>query len=254
MPVAPKKAAGAKKTARSKPKTVKIAIMGSGELSEKAFKALVTDHLTQFSKDNVSFVLAMRKGESTDTLTMVGDFLTANEYDYEFVTDDGGPRVRAFKPYVQNATEVFEVKRGYVQKIVRLLASADVGQLFALLDEGDEELDKTMMEAFSKGVKVYNLIDGLDELEPADEDESGEDEEEDDETEEDSDEEEESDDDEADDEEEDEEPAPKAKKRAPKRTVAEEDDEDDEEETSEIDVEALADTVAEILAKRLVNA
>lgn len=248
MPVAKKGTATKKPTPKSR--TVKIAVFGSGELTAKAFKALVTDHLTQFANDDVSFVLPLTKDGFTPTLGIVGDFLTENEIPYETITEKGGARTRALKPYTQNATTNFEVERGFVRKISTVLSGADVAQLFALYDEADEDLDAAMMQAFDKGIQVFNLLDGLDELEPADEDEETEsDEEEADEEETEDDAEEE--DEEAEDEEEDDEPVtPKSKAKKPVAT-------DDEKEVLGLtpeELEELSQAVAGILAKRLITA
>ena len=164
--------AAAKK--RAKTYAAVVAVAGAGTVTKKQAKTHLSDFIEAVDGE-ILWVLPIG-ADVTKSLTMVFDFLWAEEARYVLVTDEDG----ADQDWVDNAESVVEAE-DTVTAALEVVAENDAEdkRVIFLLDEeheGDLDLLESAMDA---GLKCLDLGAGLAELEVEDGDEEDEPEEED---------------------------------------------------------------------------
>lgn len=164
----------AAKKKRARTYAAVVAVAGAGTVTKKQAKTHLSDFIEAVDGE-ILWVLPIG-ADVTKSLTMVFDFLWAEEARYVLVTDDDG----ADQDWVDNAEVVVEAEDTYsaALEVVAENPAEDKRVIFLLDEEHEGDLD-LLESAMDAGLKCLDLGAGLAELEVEDGDEEDEPEEED---------------------------------------------------------------------------
>jgi hypothetical protein len=156
-----------------------IGFYGTGEMEAETMQTLVEEFLEARPGDP-RFLVPVTTDTFTENLGDVIDMAASAEIAYETVSLPTGTAPRAYKKFLDGATKSHKVEDPGVF-IIKTLAKAANAALFCLVPSEEEisadfdaydDLERVILEAFSAGVKVYDLTDALAEIEAAEEDEA----------------------------------------------------------------------------------
>lgn len=145
---------------------ITLGFIGSGEVSEKNFKALLKD-LIQAHGKTAKFIVPMTTEHWTDTLASITEYAEEKDYAIEAVVDGDTKGAKKHLPLARKEHKAEDVPTA----LVNLLDSAPGAKLIVLWEDDDETVEEAVVLADEKDIEALDLTSGLDviELEPDDE-------------------------------------------------------------------------------------
>jgi hypothetical protein len=139
-----------------------VAVIGSGETSQKNVEAQLNDFTTPYS--DVTFILPADDEHWTPVVEASFDWLVENELPYVVVTTGASPS-KELVPVIEGAEEVIKVARISTKMVQLLQKQAQEGEAAALLvawNDDDPEAVTAVNKALNAEIDAFNLLDGLD--------------------------------------------------------------------------------------------
>lgn len=144
---------------------ITLGFIGSGEVSEKNFRALLKD-LIQAHGKTAKFIVPMTTEHWTDTLAAITEFAEEKDYAIEAVVDGDTKGAKKHLPLARKEHKAEDVPTA----LVNLLDSTPGSKLIVLWEDDDEVVEEAVVLADEKDIEALDLTSGLDviELEPDD--------------------------------------------------------------------------------------